>query len=95
MEHSYLQFFLYNKGFRLLTKPQTKLDYWLLRYNIIKQKSFADGFSVAETKHLRVFRNIFVQVYAPYAMKRREQTSLRVAIFNYGDEDTQVSLTIV
>jgi len=49
-----------------------------------------DGFCVAETTNLRVFREIFVQVYAPYAMKRREQTSLRVAVFNYGDEATDV-----
>ena len=95
-KHSYLQVFIYCAiKISDSKKPQIKLDNWLFRYIIITPKSFADGFSVAETKHLRVFRNIFMQVYAPYAMKRREQTSLRVAIFNYGDEDTEVSSPIV
>ena len=49
---------------------------------------------MAKTKNLKIFRSIFVQVYAPFALKKREQTSLRLAVFNYGDEDVDVSVLL-
>ena len=53
---------------------------------------YSDGFCVAERKDLTIFREIFMQVYAPFSLKKREQVNLRIAVFNYGTRAVDVSI---
>ena len=52
---------------------------------------FLDGFCVAETKNVRIFKNVFLQIYSPYALKLREQANIRISVFNYNSHNITVS----
>lgn len=52
--------------------------------------SIVIGFCVAETQNMTIFKNLFIQVYSPYSLKRREQAEIRASIFNYGDKTEKV-----
>ncbi|XP_078491488.1 complement component C3 [Ciona intestinalis] len=52
-----------------------------------------DGFCIAPTTNVKVFKNVFVQVYTPYSLKKREQALIKLSVFNYGD--TLVSVNIM
>jgi len=56
---------------------------------------FTDGFCVSETENIRLFKDIFIQLYIPYSIKIREQAVIRMALFNYNpsDEHSDVSWT--
>ncbi|CAK8698070.1 unnamed protein product [Clavelina lepadiformis] len=43
-----------------------------------------DGFCIAEPAELLVFKNVFIQLYTPYSLKKGEQAVLRFTVFNYG-----------
>uniref|UniRef100_H2ZNR2 NTR domain-containing protein n=1 Tax=Ciona savignyi TaxID=51511 RepID=H2ZNR2_CIOSA len=42
-----------------------------------------DGFCIAPTAHLKVFKDVFIQVYTPYSLKKREQSIIKFSVFNY------------
>ena len=52
---------------------------------------FLDGFCVAKTRNVRIFKNVFLQIYTPYALKLREQANIRIAVFNYNSRSITVS----
>ena len=43
----------------------------------------SDGFCVAETKNIKISKQIFLKVYTPYSLKLKEQASIRIVVFNY------------
>ena len=47
----------------------------------------SDGFCVSDTKNLRIFKDIFVQIFLPYSIRLREQAILRMALFNYNPSE--------
>ncbi|XP_076805082.1 complement C3-like isoform X2 [Clavelina lepadiformis] len=48
----------------------------------------SDGFCVAPSTELRVFKDIFVQLNAPYSLKLQEQAQLKIVVFNYNKDFT-------
>ena len=56
-----------------------KIPFFFLIYILF----VSDGFCVAETKNIKIFKTIFLQVYTPYSLKLKEQASIRIAVFNY------------
>ncbi|CAK8698466.1 unnamed protein product [Clavelina lepadiformis] len=54
-----------------------------------------DGFCVAPPTQVRVFKNLFVQLYTPFSLKKAEQAVLRFSVFNYSpDEDYNVIVDV-
>jgi len=44
---------------------------------------------VAPPVEMRVFKDIFVQLNTPYALKKQEQADLRIVVFNYNRDNAQ------
>ena len=38
---------------------------------------------MSDTENIRLFKDIFVQIYLPFSIKIREQAVIRMALFNY------------
>ncbi|XP_012693394.2 complement C4-A [Clupea harengus] len=53
------------------------------------------GFCVAEPKNLRVFQDFFVSVKLPYSVKVNEQLEVKAVVFNYKDEDLEVTVEML
>ena len=54
--------------------------------------SISLGFCVAETQNMTIFKDCFVQLKLPYSLKNREQTEIRVTVFNYASKAKKVRL---
>lgn len=44
---------------------------------------------MAEPTHVRSFKKVFVQLYTPYSLKKREQANLRLSVFNYDSQEDE------
>ncbi|CAK8698072.1 complement C3-like [Clavelina lepadiformis] len=54
-----------------------------------------DGFCIAEPTELRVFKDVFIQLYTPYSLKKREQATIKYSIFNYDKNNAYEVLVYV
>ena len=52
------------------------------------------GFGVAEPMSLKVSKPIFIECHFPFAFTRLEQTSLSCTIYNYNENEIEVSCAI-
>uniref|UniRef100_F6U649 NTR domain-containing protein n=1 Tax=Ciona intestinalis TaxID=7719 RepID=F6U649_CIOIN len=46
-----------------------------------------DGFCIAPTKEMKVFKDVFVQINLPYSIRKLEQAQLKITIFNYNAQN--------
>ncbi|KAL2096581.1 hypothetical protein ACEWY4_008729 [Coilia grayii] len=53
------------------------------------------GFCVAEPQHLTVFQSFFVSVKLPYSVKKNEQLEVKAVVFNYVNEDLEVTVEML
>lgn len=52
------------------------------------------GICVADPLDITVFKNVFLSLRLPYSVKRFEQLSIPVVVYNYGDESRDVNCTL-
>uniref|UniRef100_H2YNV3 NTR domain-containing protein n=1 Tax=Ciona savignyi TaxID=51511 RepID=H2YNV3_CIOSA len=54
-----------------------------------------DGFCIAPSKEMKVFKDVFVQINLPYSLRKLEQADLRITVFNYNKQrDYRLSLYV-
>ena len=52
------------------------------------------GLGVARPLHIQTFKEFFVSLRVPYSVQRGEQISVIATVFNYGELDLKVGITI-
>ncbi|EDO38193.1 predicted protein [Nematostella vectensis] len=50
------------------------------------------GFGVTELSRVTTFKNFFIALLLPYSAQRGEQISVKAAVFNYGEQESEVEV---
>ncbi|XP_039271126.2 complement C3-like [Styela clava] len=53
-----------------------------------------DGFCVAPTQNVTIFKDVFVQLKLPYSLKRMEQAEIRATVFNYATTSKRLTVYV-